>query len=556
MSPAEIASERGRNWFTRSLAGGLAVALVTFLACGDDSANNGTSGTGGAGAGGSGGTGAANTGGGGAGASGTGGGAGAVPEDHIIPADQKIPWQPGVPGGIPDVSVVCPSGAPSVTDFGAVGNGTTDDYAAFEAALNAATEGSAIRIPTGDYLLSSGLLIDKGVVLCGEGPELSRLLFDTSGVAIEIVIYDRGDFVAVTAGHDKGSTELTVADGSSFVVGQYAELQQTNDWAKMDPENVWQNESWVPEDCVGQMFEVMAINGDTLTVEPALHLDYDATFDPVIRRMGLVEGAGLQGLYLTRLDTNDAATVQMKNAVASWIRDCESENTFRAHVTMSSALWCEVRDSHMHYAHDYGGGGHGYGTTLGNHVTASLIENNIFVHLRHSMMVQVGATGNVFGYNYSIDPYANGGGWSPCDISLHGHYPNMNLFEGNTVQELDVSDYWGPCGPGNTFFRNRTEAEGIQVMDYSHRQNVVGNELSTAPNVIVIESNVDDTLVHGNYENGGITFDPQIEEQTLLPSLYHPSKPAFFGSTDWPATGGDLAPNGGTIPAQQRYESM
>jgi hypothetical protein len=167
-------------------------------------------------------------------------------------------------------------------------------------------------------------------------------------------------------------------------------------------------------------------------------------------------------------------------------------------VNLSESLWCEVRDSYMHDAHDHGGSGHGYGSNLGTHATVNLVENNIFVHLRHSMLVQVGATGNVFGYNYSIDPYANGGGWTPCDISLHGHYPNMNLFEGNTIQEVDVSDYWGPCGPGNTFFRNRTEAEGIEVMDYSHRQNVFGNELGTDPNIISTESSVNETLVHGN----------------------------------------------------------
>ena len=75
----------------------------------------------------------------------------------------------------------------------------------------------------------------------------------------------------------------------------------------------------------------------------------------------------------------------------------------------------------------------------------------------------MGASGNVYGYNYSVETQSEGT-WTPCDISLHGHYPHMNLFEGNTVQEVDVSDYWGPCGPGNTFLRNRVESEGIQVM--------------------------------------------------------------------------------------------
>ena len=305
------------------------------------------------------------------------------------------------------------------------------------------------------------------------------------------------------------------------------------------------------------MVHILSVNGNVLTVEPPIHINLDPNFNPQIRRMGLVEGAGIQGLYITRTPSYDHATIEIKNAVASWIRDCESENTLVSHVTASSSLWCEIRDSYMHHSYDYGGGGHGYGVNLGNHVTAFLVENNIFVHLRHSMLVQVGATGNVFGYNYSIQQYQDeGGNWTPCDISLHGHYPNMNLFEGNTIQEIDVSDYWGPCGPGNTFFRNRVEAEGIEIMDYSHGQNVVGNELGSGINVISVESTVTDTLIHGNYENGSISWDPSISVHELPPSLYLESKPAFFGDTPWPVTGADIAPGSGKIPAQQRYEEM
>lgn len=479
------------------------------------------------------------------------------PGPSIIPADRIIEWRPGVPGGIPDPSAACPSSAPSVRDFGAVGDGSTDDAAAFADAIDAATEGSAIRIPAGTYLLRAGITIDKGVVLCGEGPDASFLRFDTDSRGIDIVKYDRGDWVAITSGYVKGSTTLEVADGSSFAAGDYAEMKQTNNWDVMDPENTWRSASWVPEDAVGQMFRVAAVSGDTLTVEPPVHMDYDAGYDPVIRQLGLVEGAGLQGLHLSRTSTGDAGTVQMKNAVACWMRDCVSEDTTTSHVGMSSALWCEVRDSVFDDAYDHGGGGHGYGTNLGNHVTACLVENNVFIHLRHSMLVQVGATGNVFGYNYSREPFqSEGGSWTPCDISLHGHYPNMNLFEGNTVQEADVSDYWGPCGPGNTFFRNRVQSEGIEVMDYSHRQNVVGNELGTDPNVASADSTVTDTLLHGNYEDGSIHWDPSIDVHTLPDSLYLDSKPAFFGDVDWPATGADLAPGGGTIPAESRYLDM
>jgi hypothetical protein len=479
------------------------------------------------------------------------------PIEGIFPPHRVIDWDPGVRGGIPDVSVVCPSDAPSVRDFGAVGDGSTDDAPAFAAAVEAAPQGSAVRVPEGTYLLRSALTIDKGVVLCGEGPDRSRLHFDCGANAVSIVTYQRGDYVSITSGYTKGSTRLTVSDASGFTVGEYAEMKQTNDWDIMDPEDVWRHDAWAPEDCVGQMFRVAAVEGSDIVVEPPVHMDYDGAFDPVVRPMGLVDGAGLQGLYFRRVSDLDYATIEIKNAANSWVRDCVSEDTSVSHVIMSSAIWCEVRDSYFHHAYDYGGGGHGYGVDLGNHVTACLTENNIFVHLRHSMLVQVGATGNVFGYNYSIDPFqSEGGDWTPTDISLHGHYPNMNLFEGNTVQEIDVSDYWGPCGPGNTFFRNVVEAEGIQVMDYSHGQNAVGNELGTDPNVISVEDTVTDTLIHGNWVDGAVSWDPAIDQHELPVSLYHDARPAFFGDAAWPVTGADLAPGSGPIPAETRYADM
>jgi len=134
-----------------------------------------------------------------------------------------------VRGGLPDPLVACPATAPSVLDFGALGDGTTDDTAAFTTAIAAAEPGSAVRVPAGTYLVSGGLTIDKGIVLCGEGPAASRLLFEGDAPGISIIKYDRGDFVAVRSGIGQGSTRLEVEDASGFTVGEYAELQQTND---------------------------------------------------------------------------------------------------------------------------------------------------------------------------------------------------------------------------------------------------------------------------------------------------------------------------------------
>ena len=74
----------------------------------------------------------------------------------------------------------------SVKDFGAVGNGTTDDTAAIQAAINACSSSTAancrtLYIPGGEYKVSASLSIPNTIIrIVGDGPEASRINY--SGV--------------------------------------------------------------------------------------------------------------------------------------------------------------------------------------------------------------------------------------------------------------------------------------------------------------------------------------------------------------------------------------
>jgi hypothetical protein len=460
--------------------------------------------------------------------------------------NQHIRWEPGIPGGIPDVAVKA-----NVRDYGAVGDGVSDDAAAIQKAIDAVDDG-AVFIPAGDYVLKAGLTINKSVVLRGEGAGKTRLLFDiTDRTAINISKYDRGEWVDVASGHDFGSAQITVTDGSVFHSGDFVEIKQDNDPKVMYTDPKW-NESWA-DPSVGQILTVKSVQGNTLTLDKPLYIAFRADLHPQLRTQGFVERAGVEDLYIKLSSKGDPVTIAMRNTAYCWIRNIESEYTSRNHVGISASYQCEIRDSYFHDSYDYGGGGHGYGVNLGHPVTDCLIENNIFKHLRHAMLVQVGACGNVFGYNYSVETESEGK-WIPCDVSLHGHFPSMNLFEGNTVQKIDISDYWGPVGPGNTFLRNRVEAHGFRIMDHSHFQNVIGNELVDELQEIDIHDSVDGVFAHGNYVNGALVWQAGVLDRTIPKSLYLTEKPNFFGDLEWPITGADLLPNAGKIPAQMRFE--
>lgn len=472
----------------------------------------------------------------------------------MIPSSRRINWQPGIPGGIPAVPVVVNvKNAP----YNAVGNGVADDTAAIQNAINAVSGSGAVLLPAGTYKITAKLAMKSGVVLRGAGPDLTHLIVNHSSPAIEFLTYQRGAWQSLTGGYTKDSTVVTVANGSLFTVGKYAEIQQDNDPALMYTQSFW-NQSWATA-AVGQVFKVVAVNGNQVTLSPALHINYSAGLNPVIRPQGLLENAGVEDLHIKRLDTSENSIFVFQNTARSWVRNVHSELARKAHITVNTSLQLEIRDSYFDDATDWNAGGHGYGVELGLHTTSSLIENNIFRHLRHSMMVHVGANGNVFGYNYSREPYQNEniGKWTPCDISVHGHYSYANLFEGNIVQEVGIGDYWGPTGPDTTFIRNRVESENIDLEDSSNYQNLVGNELVQGKIVWDLTSSYphlidpNTLIIHGNRVQGTVTWDPNIADRAVPASYYLTSKPAFYGSGTWPSTGGDL-PNGSN-PARDRY---
>ncbi len=73
----------------------------------------------------------------------------------------------------------------SVKDFGAVGDGVTDDTAAIQACLDAAPSGSAIYFPRGKYVVSSTLSTgNKTLLICGDGYRASvGAYFGTASLA-------------------------------------------------------------------------------------------------------------------------------------------------------------------------------------------------------------------------------------------------------------------------------------------------------------------------------------------------------------------------------------
>jgi len=441
-------------------------------------------------------------------------------------------------------------------EFNLAGDGISNDVVKIQNAINLASPGTVLYFPAGNYLLEKYLTLPSNIVLRGESASNTRFKFRLAGLAnpnvdcILITTYQYGDFVPAINGYTKGSTSIMLNDVSGFSVGSHGEIQQDNDPDLMYTNPTW-NVAWA-ENTVGQLFEIVDIQDNTILIEPPLNTSYKASLNPVVRPTQLKKNVGIENLAIERLDRGEGNNIIFMNAANCWVWNVESKKTVKSHIWVYHSLNLQIQESYFHQSHDYGGGGHGYGVTLGKHVTHCLVENNIFKTLRHAMMVKEGANGNVVAYNYSLYPTWTNFFSIPADISVHGHYPYMNLFEGNIVQKISCTDYWGPAGPGNTFFRNRIETLNLSIEDHSHFQNLIGNEMTGIINGVFIENTVNSTLIHGNNENGTITWELDVNDEPM-PNSYYLKQ--FWMNYDFPAIGSEFNLNQGSNPAKDRYDN-
>ena len=432
---------------------------------------------------------------------------------EFIPFDQSIDWSSA---GCPDDKIKI-TGSVNIKDFGAMGDGKTDDSSAFTNAIINSPLYSEILIPEGVYLIKTPIRIFKSIILKGEGPHKTKLVFDFKGApsydAITIGNDFSSSFIEVISAFTKDSKILEVKDTSLFTSGCFAEIEQDNDPEKMYTQTEW-NQSWA-QNVVGQIFQIVSVDGNKITIDEPLHINFEKKLNPRIKILQLTKGAGIEDLSIKRIDKGDGNIITIKNSAFCRIKNIESEYVYRSHISIERSYKCSVLNSYFHHAYDYGGGGHGYGVEIKHHSCNNLVEKNKFYHLRHSMMVHLGANGNVFGYNESKMPFATSDhtpGTVICDISIHGHYPFMNLFEGNKVAKIEFSDWWGPCGPGNTLFKNKVTEENIIVRDKTLNQNIIGNIMEKGRIIIFPPASKETLLIKDNIENNQGIINKNLPE--------------------------------------------
>ena len=81
----------------------------------------------------------------------------------------------------------------SVIDYGAVGDGSTDDTSAINAALAAASSGDAVYFPTGNYKITSQITFNtNNVCIFGEGSTQTIITYAGASTTNDIFLMGNG----------------------------------------------------------------------------------------------------------------------------------------------------------------------------------------------------------------------------------------------------------------------------------------------------------------------------------------------------------------------------
>jgi len=424
-------------------------------------------------------------------------------------------------------------------DEGGVTDGSTANDAVFQHILDDLSgDPAVIYFPPGDFLFTQTLQLRSNLILRGASAEETKLSFDLGGEGDLILAQGSiGTFSYLANDPSKDDYHITVDDANAFSEGDFVQLIEEDDSLITS--------SWALH-TTGQIVEINTISGDTVFLKSPLRRAYQTSKDCKMVKLDPVHTIGIENLRIERQDASASQTsnIALYIVVNSWISCIESYNSNFGHIEIRRCSNIDVEGSYMQDAFAYGSGGQGYGVVLQSTTGECLITDNRFKHLRHSMLLQSGANGNVLSYNYSEDPHwtevfplpANSAG----DLVLHGNYAYMNLFEGNDVAHIVIDDSHGFNGPYNTIFRNRMHLYGFFMASgagTTHRTNIIGNEI-TNPNIIMgfYVVNGAERFEYANNLRGQII--PGGTNQLPETSLYLDTAPGYYMENDsWPPIG-------------------
>lgn len=369
-----------------------------------------------------------------------------------------------------------------LSSFGADTSGVIAADNALQSAINSLNGSGQIFVQKGTYLFNQTIQLPDSIIIQGELDSVSKellVLFKLSPGnnrhGINISGTETNTNYTITYPLMKDKQKLFVSQPQLFMAGDHIRLKAFDD-------SLLVNDTWAYHS-TGQIFKIIDIEGDSLLLDKPLRRSYNGNL-PVIYKLSARRQVHIKCIKIQRVDitASQSSSIYFNTAADCSVSGIESRFCNFAHVDIVNSTRISIENSFFKDALSYGSGGKGYGIMLQSTSGDCYIHQNNFEHLRHAVILQSGANGNVIAYNYSRDPFwtetslpANSSG----DVVLHGNYPYMNLFESNVAQNIVIDNSHGINGPYNTFYRNRAELYGIfmNTSPASGSQNFIGNQV-------------------------------------------------------------------------------
>lgn len=354
---------------------------------------------------------------------------------------------------VPDVPV-----AVSVKKFGAVGDGRTDDTAAFRAAV-AATDAGAIFIPAGRYVLTDTVRIERsGVVLRGAGADKTVLVIPKSlqqihpkgpvdevksayafgGAFIEVAGGNRGKKLsAVATAASRGARQVTLQDASRIKAGDWLRFTMNNSPAL--GRHIHANQADVGTDTQRHksffdwVAQVAAVNGNTVTLDRSLRLDLRPEWEaeawgwlPTVQEVG-IEDIGFEFPGVAKkahLKEEGFNAIHMRGVVNSWVRRVKIVDADNG-VILGGCRFCQVEQTLFVTAKRKDPSGHHALWATGASQDCLFLGFDIRTKYVHDLTVEGFANGNVFMKGRAVS----------MNFDHHRNGPYENLFT-----DLDAGD--------------------------------------------------------------------------------------------------------------------
>jgi hypothetical protein len=472
-----------------------------------------------------------------------------------------------------------------VVNYGADPNGVVPIDSAYLTALSALAGlgKNAIYLTSGTYKHTNFLPLPGGVTVYGAGMS-NTILKPSVGMTYAMAAgntywSDRRVQPLVTAGTYKGSTNISVADTSSFTAGRpfwlwrFVSTNQSEVPIVLNVQGTNDNFGYL-----GPMFVAVTVSSTNVTFRPALPfswtnitvravgLPYGGQAGAILRDLSFdLTGAGVQkALYVTGMRDVLVQRVKVWNHANYGMHFEESVNV------QVEGCWVDKGG---------GGGSNGAGLLLDT-CSFSLFQDNIILNNFPTVEVNKSSVGNAFFANYGMNTNNTLG----FDVN-HGPHNSHNLYEANIANSFGSDSYFGSQGPdvfvrnwGHGIYTGGTTNEigytwAMKRMSYKnvYLNNVSGTTNKTMgysgfsdgfpnmgnntfigygppwadwhtaagpPGFQEFDTNVNFTATrYGNYDffSHSIPAEQALGGNTVSNSYLHPSAPSWWGNCPWPA---------------------